>query len=676
MLRKNKLAILVAVIMIAAMALAACSTTPEPEVIIQTVEVEVEVTKIVEKEGERVTVVETQIVEVTASPPEPTEIPAAEPQTYRMGIFQDLTSTNFWAILDPDAMASNFYVLTNQHPALYTLAYPDILYVPQMATELPAIPKEEGEFWVVEAKIRVGVKWSDGEEVTVDDLIFAAEICQEFALGGNWLTHCYPEYLDRMEKVDDYTVKIYFSEEPGLSVWQHGVGLHPFMPEHFWVDAVEECRDSEDPVTCLYAADGSAEPSAGPVVFGKWEPGAFVEITANPDFYWQGATYSFYADGSFKEVNPNGDYEYCIYGACSGEPDLEYIWGPRIPNAIYKIYGTQDAAVLALTNGEVDFLLNPLGLQRGLRDQVAGNPDLAAFQNPSNGFRYLAFNVRKSPNDSKEFRQAVATLIDKEYIANNVLQGTALPVYGMVPEANTFWSNPDVPTRGKGLTRQERLEQAMELLKSAGFGWDVEPSWDEEQEVVVPGSTLKDPDGNELAEIELLTPSADYDPMRATAAIWIAQWMNEVGIPVQANPTGFNTIISSVFEPDLETGEIEFDWYILGWSLGNPALPTFHESFFACANDARAGGFNTSGYCSEELDAAAAGLNASKTLDEGRQYVHEMDNILAEDVPYVTLFTVPILEFYAKARVAYPFTETLDGLQNLNGMPGLVQPQQ
>ena len=146
MLRKNKLAILVAVIMIAAMALAACSTTPEPEVIIQTVEVEVEVTKIVEKEGERVIVVETQIVEVTPPPPEPTEVPVAEPQTYRMGIFEDLTSTNFWAILDPDAIAPNFYVFTNQHPALYTLAYPDILYVPQMAQNCPRYRSKKGTF--------------------------------------------------------------------------------------------------------------------------------------------------------------------------------------------------------------------------------------------------------------------------------------------------------------------------------------------------------------------------------------------------------------------------------------------------------------------------------------------------------------------------------------------------
>jgi len=283
--------------------------------------------------------------------------------------------------------------------------------------------------------------------------------------------------------------------------------------------------------------------------------------------------------------------------------------------------------------------------------------------------------VRKSPNSYKGFRQAMGTIIDKEYITGNVLQNTAIPVYGMVPEGNAFWFNADAPTIGKGLSREERVAQAKELLKADGFSWDTEPGWDPDDGVVIPGSILKDPDGNELEEMELLAPSAGYDPMRATAAIWIAQWANEMGIPVKPNPTGFNTIIPQVFEPNPETGEVDYDWYILGWGLGNPALPDFHEAFFACANDAKDGGFNTPGYCSEEFDALAADFLAAKTLDDAREYVWAMDNLLAEDLPYVTLFTAPILEFYAKARVGYPFTEALDGLQNLNGLPGTVMPR-
>ena len=114
----KKLAILVVLVIIAPIVLAACGATPEPETVVEIQTVEVEVTKVVEVEGEKETIVVTEVVEVekevevTAVPEEPTEVPEAEPQTYRMGIFEDATSTNYWAILDPESSTWNFYVIS------------------------------------------------------------------------------------------------------------------------------------------------------------------------------------------------------------------------------------------------------------------------------------------------------------------------------------------------------------------------------------------------------------------------------------------------------------------------------------------------------------------------------------------------------------------------------------
>ena len=69
MFSSRKVAMLMILVMLAPIVLAACGPTPEPEVIVETVVVEQ--TKVVEKEGEKVTVIETVQVEVT-SPPEPT----------------------------------------------------------------------------------------------------------------------------------------------------------------------------------------------------------------------------------------------------------------------------------------------------------------------------------------------------------------------------------------------------------------------------------------------------------------------------------------------------------------------------------------------------------------------------------------------------------------------------
>ena len=132
--------------------------------------------------------------------------------------------------------------------------------------------------------------------------------------------------------------------------------------------------------------------------------------------------------------------------------------GPFADSAIYSIYGSQDATVLALKKGDIDFMLNPLGLSRGLQEQLEGEDGLTVIENASDGMRYLGFNFRKQPMESKAFRQAVATLIDKEFITSTVLQGVALPMYTTVPEGNQAWYNPDVPLIGKGLSRGERID--------------------------------------------------------------------------------------------------------------------------------------------------------------------------------------------------------------------------
>ncbi len=44
---------------------------------------------------------------------------ATEGFTYRLGIFQDTTTDNFWAYLDPASTVWNAYVLTPTKPTLY-----------------------------------------------------------------------------------------------------------------------------------------------------------------------------------------------------------------------------------------------------------------------------------------------------------------------------------------------------------------------------------------------------------------------------------------------------------------------------------------------------------------------------------------------------------------------------
>jgi hypothetical protein len=52
----------------------------------------------------------------------------------------------------------------------------------------------------------------------------------------------------------------------------------------------------------------------------------------------------------------------------------------------------------------------------------------------------------------------------------------------------------------------------------------------------------------------------------------------------------------------------------------------------------------------------------------------EMERLIARDKPHIPLFDTGILEFYNN-RVAYPFTDTLSGLQFLQGLQTSVNAQ-
>ena len=605
----------------------------------------------------------------------PTETTTASSETetekvYRIGIAEDLTTTNHWAYLGPDGTVWNGYVLGGSKPALYGYSAQRYDWIPSLAADFPSPLNEEevnGEtFWITELDLIEGVKWSDGNDVTADDFAFTANTAAEMQLTGNWPSIVDPEYFDHAEADGPYRLKIYFKQEPGLARWQFGLAFMPIFSKAYWEPVVAEAMqagDTTEQQKVLYAHVPEGEPSAGGFIFGQWERGAFAAKDRNPDYSFSGTEVALYANGAYSSSTA-GLNEFTAYGEASGETALEYVEGPYSESTIYSIYGSQDAAVLALKKGDIDFMLNPLGLSKGLQEQLQGEAGLTTIENASNGLRYLGFNFRKKPMDNRAFRQAVATLIDKEFLVDTVLQGVAIPIYTMVPEGNGAWYNSDVPLIGKGLTRQERIAKAVELLKEAGFTWETEPRVSEDGNFVEQqGEGLKMPNGEPVPPMEVMAPSPGYDPLRSTFAIWIERWLTEVGIPLRANLTGFNVIVDQVFNQQ------DFDMWILGWRLS--AFPDYLEAFFHSRHSGLEG-HNPGGYNNPEFDRLADELLAETDLEAARQQVFEMQAFLAEDLPYVVLFDTPIVETYRSERIEFPYTETWGGLQNASGMPSLV----
>lgn len=579
--------------------------------------------------------------------------------TYTLGIFQDVTTDNAWNMLDTAGNTVwNSYFLNPTIASAYQIALPGLEVVPELAAgELPPVT-QEGDVWVGEFTLRDDATWSDGEPITAHDVAFTWNTAVEFELIGNWEDYTDTDIVTSVEAVDDYTVRVTFNAEPGLAVWGLGnsVPLMPIMPEHYWGPIVEEARGTENPRETLLAASGAEAPAAGPTVFADRQEGSFAASSANPNYFAKG------------EEMTSGDVTYTV--------------GPFAQNFQFPLYGGQDQAVLALANGEVDLLLNPLGMQQGFREQVESNPDLTAVVNPTNGYRFLAFNHARAPMSDPAFRDAFSILINKEFVTEQLLQGVAFPLYVILPEGNTAWYNEEVAAQiaeeqGAGLDDDARRAEAKRILVEAGYSWETEPGWvdsdgnlsDEPGEGLSfqPGEGLIDPDGNPIESLELIHPTAGYDPLRATFGSYIAGVAQEMGIPVVSVPTDFNKIVADVFTVD-ENNEYTspFDMFILGYSLGNPTFPTFHQSFFGTdASD------NNTQYSNEEFDAAAAAFASASTVEEAYDALWEMERIIARDKPHVPLFDTGILEFYNN-RVQFPFTETLSGLQFGDGMQEFV----
>ncbi len=618
---------------------------------------------------ERTVVVERTVqVVITPTPrpatptPQPTPTPVPQPKVWRIGILDDVTTTNIWSILGPDSTAWNFYTQLNQYPFLYGLSDARFDWVPAWADGFPTDFVQEGELWTTTVKVRKDAKWSDGQPITARDVVFTINTVLEFQLPGNWASDIDAEIIDRVEALDDSTVKYYFKSKPGLARWQYGLSGVIFVARHFWEPLVNQAKQAatlEERQRALYAIVPENEPKAAEMTSVRWERGAFFEARANPNYYFANSKVTEYANGAYKEEKP-GVYSFTAYGEPTGDVSLEFTRGPYAQSVIYSVYASQDAAVLALERGEIDYLATPLGLQQGFQRRLAGNPNLRVLANAPNGIRYLGFNTRKPPQNIKAFRQAVAVLIDKEFITSTVLQGVAQPAYTMVPPGNGAWYNPDVPklgtdpATGRPMTREQRINEAVRLLKSAGFTWDEEPRWDPDSRVVVSGRGLKMPDGTPVPQIELLSPSAGYDPLRATFAIWIERWLNEAGIPVKANLTGFNLIATRVFD------EQDFDMWILGWGL--TVFPDYLRDFFHSTR-AEKGDLNAGGYSNPEFDTLSDTLVTTTDLDEAKENAFRLQEILAEESPYVVLFTTQILEPVSNS-VKFPFTTVMDGFQN------------
>jgi peptide/nickel transport system substrate-binding protein len=269
--------------------------------------------------------------------------------------------------------------------------------------------------------LRDGMMWHDGQPVTVDDVKFS------FEAPGTGESPMYAPFTSRItniEVVDDSSVRFTLSE-PWVAFEIASLSKVNLIPKHIWEPLLTDLATKEENAEDLTLEQAPAIGS-GPFKFVDWVEGETAILTANTDHF-----------------SP-----------------------PKAEGWVIKILPNQESVLGQLQTGEINFLREWGGDSAILQEIADADPNIELFASPDLGFRFFAFNTRFAPFDNLTLRQAVAHVMPKESIVQNIFKGFGVPADSYVSAAIEFWHNPELPQY------EFSIDAARQLLTDAGFTWD------------------------------------------------------------------------------------------------------------------------------------------------------------------------------------------------------------
>ncbi|HUG37908.1 MAG TPA: ABC transporter substrate-binding protein, partial [Candidatus Limnocylindrales bacterium] len=298
-------------------------------------------------------------------------------------------------------------------------------------------------------------------------------------------------------------------------------------------------------------------------------------------------------------------------------PDY-YAGRPYIGRYVYRIIPSQATIFLELKARGVD--------QAGLTaiqyvrqtEYPAFRKSYQKFKYPGRAYEFLAFNLKDSRFADKRVRQAFAHAISKREIIDGVVLGLAREVWGPV-RPNT-WAYTDKVTRF-----EHDPVKAKRLLAEAGW---------------------IDRDGDGLVEDQHGKPFAftirtnqGNDERKKTAEL-IQQRLKDVGIKAEIHIIEWASFIKEFVKPR------KFEALLLG--LGGATDPDQYVIFHSTQQGPDQ--MNRTGYSNPEMDRLLEQGRASCHEDARRPSYHRIQEILAEDLPMLFLYSRDSLPVVA-ARV-------------------------
>src|SRR6185503_18465320 len=221
-------------------------------------------------------------------------------------------------------------------------------------------------------KLRQGVRFHDGHELTADDVVYTFNcfIDPAFVSPRKGAYRA----LDRVEAIDPYTVRFVLKEPFGSFPIQL---VMPVVPK----GAGPELRDH--PI------------GTGPYKFVSFAVDDRVELTAFPDYF-------------------------------RGKPANDGVVLKVVPDEIMR--------ALELRKGTIDMVVNDLSPD--VIHQLADEKSVTIAESPGTDYAYVGINMRDPILKDRRVRYALGYAIDRQAIVDHLRRGLARPAVGILPPAS------------------------------------------------------------------------------------------------------------------------------------------------------------------------------------------------------------------------------------------------
>lgn len=397
----------------------------------------------------------------------------------------------------------------------------------------------EQEFVVT---LRKGWKWSDGTEMTADDWLTAWEITKDPDVQSNNYSATVvgeKEVPVEMEKIDDYSFRVTLPE-PIVNALQNTAEIVGAVPTHIFKPAYD--KGGAEAVRALWGinTDPTKIVSGGPYTIAAFRPGERLELVKNP-----------------------------YYGEMNKAADGTPLPGPD--NWVISFAEDNNALVALVTTGQADFFY-PSGLNdmQAIKQAVDNGTIKGTFYQdlgPGTNVDFLNYNFNHTDTckremfRSKEFRQAISSMIDRDALVQAAVGGLGY--------AATDWGGGEAAAPFSGATLppfEFNPEQGRELLAAIGFS-------EEGQDGV-----LMNPDTGCRAAFTLTYNEGNN--RRAQLAQVIAQTLSEYGVEVNARQVStdiWGQSIDSGFKDPKDPSKgrvVNYDaiiWGLAGGDIDNPS---------------------------------------------------------------------------------------------------------